>query len=162
MTEEQENRNPTDVGGIVVAVIMIIVGAIAIWDTTNMSDSDSYVFPRAIAGAMMLLSVIFIAKQLIAPSIGENSEAGLIGGSHLRRIGLVIAMIGSALIMPWVGFMVSGILVFACIMLLAMYDEWTPKLRIVFPVVGLVIVIGFYFMFAELLSVPLPTGSLFD
>ena len=162
MTEQPGNDKPSDLGGIIVAVIMIIVGGVAIWDTTNMSDPDSFVFPRAIASAMMLLSVIFIIKQLIAPSIGENSEAGIIGGSYLRRVGLVIAMIGSALIMPWVGFMISGLLAFGCIMLLAMYDQWTLRLRIVFPLVGVVIVVGFYFMFAELLSVPLPTGSLFD
>lgn len=162
MTENQQHNKQTDVGGMVVAAIMIIVGGIAIWDTTNMSDPDSFVFPRAIAIAMMLLSALFILRQLIIPSIGDNSEAGIVGGSNLRRGGLVIAMIGSALVMPWVGFMISGLIAFGCIMLLAMYDRWTSRRRIVFPLVGVIIVVGFYLMFAELLSVPLPQGSLFD
>ena len=151
-----------DWGGMIISAILIVVGAAAIWDTTTMSDPDSFVFPRAVAIAMMLLSAIYIIRQLIRPGVGENSEAGTMGGSAYRRVGLVIAMIGSALVMPWVGFLVSGLFTFCSIMLLAMFDEWTTKRKIAYPLIGIVIVAGFYLLFAELLSVPLPVGSLFD
>ena len=159
---EQNDSNSIDRGGIAIAGLMIVVGAVAIWQTLDMSDSDSFVFPRAVAGAMILLSLVYILRQLVRPGAGSNDEAGLVGGSNLRRSGLMVVMVGGSLAMPWTGFMISGIIVFAAIMLLAMYDEWTPRRRWLFPLVGLVVVVGFYLLFAELLSVPLPTGVLFD
>ena len=64
--------------------------------------------------------------------------------------------------MPWLGFLISGVVAFIAIMLFAMYDEWTPRLKLVFPLVGVAIVTGFYFLFAELLLVPLPVGAIFE
>ncbi|MES9935386.1 MAG: tripartite tricarboxylate transporter TctB family protein [Sedimenticola sp.] len=161
-TEISQQKDNVDLGGLIVAVLLILVGAIALWDTTNMTDSDSFVFPRAVAIAMIAFCILFIVMQMISPSIGKNDEAGVNGGSSLRRIGLVLAMVGSALLMPWFGFLVSGVLAFGSIMMLAMYDEWTLSRRLIFPLAGVVIVLGFYFMFAELLLVPLPVGSVFQ
>lgn len=158
-----EKRENIDLSGIVVAAILIVVAVIALWETTHMVDSDSFIFPRAVAIAMIGFSGLFIVLQLFTPSVGgSNDEAGLMGGSYLRRAGVVIAMIVSALLMPWLGFLISGVLAFISIMLLAMYDKWTPKLRLVFPLVGVMIVIGFYYVFAKLLLVPLPAGTLFE
>ena len=70
-------------------------------------------------------------------------------------------LIGTGL-MPYVGFALSGVLVFVAIMWLAMYDEWTRYRLIVYPLVGIGIVLGFYTMFAKVLLVPLPSGLLFD
>ena len=51
--------------------------------------------------------------------MGKNGEAGVSGGSTPRRIGLVSAMVISALLMTWLGFLISGVLAFGSIMLLA-------------------------------------------
>ena len=64
--------------------------------------------------------------------------------------------------MPYVGFAVSGLVAFVAIMWFAMYDRWTRFRLIVYPLVGVGIVIGFYTIFAKVLLVPLPTGTLFD
>ncbi len=163
MSSEHEAQAPAaDIGGILIAAALILVAIVALWDTTNMADADSYVFPRMVAIMMIVFCGLFIVLQLVAPYIGTNDEAGVMGGSNLRRIGLVLAMITAALLMPWLGFLLSGTLSFAAIMLLAMYDEWTPLRRVVFPIVGVVIVVGFYMLFAELLLVPLPVGALFS
>jgi hypothetical protein len=159
---ESNMQQQRDIGGMIVSALLIIVGVVAIWDTTSMLDSDSYVFPRAVAGSMIGLSILFIVKQFVAPSQGRNDEEGSAGGSHIRRACLVVAMVVSALLMPMIGFLISGVLVFIAIMMLAMYDEWTAKLKVVFPLVGVVIVGGFYLMFAELLLVPLPVGAIFE
>jgi hypothetical protein len=161
-TDKPLDQDVRDTGGIVVAVIMILLAVLAIWDTTDMTDSDSFIFPRAVAIAMITFSLLFIARQVISPSLGVNDEAGVSGGSTPRRLGLVVTMISSALLMPWVGFLISGVLAFGSIMMLAMYDEWTVKRRVVFSLSGIAIVVGFYFMFAELLLVPLPVGSIFE
>ena len=130
---EQDDNNSIDRGGIAVAGVMIVIGAVAIWETLDMADSDSFVFPRAVAIAMVTLALVYILRQLLRPGLGNNDEAGMLGGSNPRRIGLVAAMVGGSLAMPWLGFMFSGIVVFAAIMLLAMYDEWTPTRRWLFP-----------------------------
>ena len=151
-----------DLGGMLVAATFIFIAVVAIWDTTDMTDADSFIFPRAIAISMISFCILFIVQQMVSPSIGKNDEAGVNGGSTPRRIGLVAAMVISSLLMPWLGFLVSGVLAFGSIMALAMYDEWTTLRRIVFPLAGIAIVVGFYFLFAELLLVPLPVGTLFE
>ncbi len=161
-TETVEKQTKADLSGMIVAALLIVIAAVALWDTTDMTDPDSFVFPRAIAVAMIAFCILFIVLQMISPSIGKNDESGVNGGSTTRRIGLVSAMVISSLLMPWLGFLVSGVLAFGTIMLLAMYDEWTVSRRFAFPLIGIVIVAGFYFMFAELLLVPLPVGTIFQ
>jgi len=161
-TDTIEKQDKKDLSGMVVAAIFIFIAVVSIWDTTDMTDADSYIFPRAIAISMIGFCILFIVQQMVSPSMGKNDEAGVSGGSTPRRIGLVAAMVISSLLMPWLGFLVSGVLAFGSIMLLAMYDEWTAARRLAFPLIGIAIVVGFYFMFAELLLVPLPVGSIFE
>ena len=158
-------ENPTapagrDVGGMIMAAVFILLAAIALWDTTTMADADSYVFPRAIAIAMIAFSITLIVWNLVRPSAekGETAE----GASTPRRVGLVAAMLIGTALMPYVGFVLSGLVVFAVIAWFAMYDPWTRFRLIVYPLVGVGIVIGFYTIFAKVLLVPLPTGLLFD
>jgi hypothetical protein len=161
-TDTVETQEKKDLSGMVVAAILIFVAVVAIWDTTDMTDSDSFIFPRAIAVSMISFCILFIVQQMISPSIGKNDEAGVQGGSTLRRIGLVSAMVISSLLMPWLGFLISGVLAFSSIMMLAMFDEWTLSRRLIFSLSGIAIVVGFYIVFAQLLLVPLPIGTLFE
>jgi hypothetical protein len=144
----------------VVAVVFILLAALSLWDTTTMADADSYVFPRAIAVAMIAFSIALIVWNLVRPS-AEKGEA-VKGASTPRRIGLVAAMLIGTALMPYVGFMLSGLVVFAAIMWFAMYDRWTRFRLIVYPLVGIGIVTGFYTIFAKVLLVPLPAGLWFD
>ncbi|MDJ0738624.1 MAG: tripartite tricarboxylate transporter TctB family protein [Gammaproteobacteria bacterium] len=160
---QTDNHSPPagrDVGGMVMAVVFILVAAVSLWDTTTMADADSYVFPRAIAIAMIAFSIALIVWNLVRPSPDDGSPVE--GASTPRRVGLVAAMLIATALMPYVGFVISGLAVFAAIMGFAMYDPWTRFRVIVYPLVGAGIVVGFYAIFAELLLVPLPTGLLFD
>lgn len=150
-----------DTGGMVVAAVFILVSVVALWDTTNMVDADSYVFPRTIAIAMIIFSILLIVWNLIRPEPG-NGEAPTPGASTVRRVGLVAAMLLSTALMPWLGFLVSGFAAFISIMVIAMYDPWTRFRKLVYPLVCAAFVAGFYFLFAQLLLVPLPVGSLFE
>ena len=71
-------------------------------------------------------------------------------------------MLASTALMPWLGFLISGLAAFISIMFIAMYDPWTRLRVFVYPLVCGAVVLGFYFLFAELLLVPLPVGSLFE
>jgi len=160
-TDTPEEVVRRDVGGMVTAAVFILIAVIALWDTTTMVDSDSYVFPRAVAIAMIIFCLLLIAWDLIRPAPG-NGEASAPGASTVRRVSLVLAMLVSTALMPWLGFLVSGFAAFVSIMLIAMYDRWTRFRRLVYPLVCAAFVVGFYFLFAELLLVPLPVGSLFE
>lgn len=160
MTSAKEINPVRDMASIVMACLFIVLGVVALWDTTNMMDSDSSVFPRAIAIVMILLSLALIVWKLIYPAATKNGADER--ASTLRRIVLVGVMLLSCGLMPWLGFLISGIATYLLLMLVAMYDTWTPLKKIIYPVIAVAVVLGFYGLFAHLLQVPLPTGALFD
>ncbi len=150
----------SDVAGTVMAAVFILVAVAALWDTTRMLDSDSYVFPRAVLIAMIIFCVTLIVRNLVLPGPAGASESA--GASTPRRVLLVAAMLGSAALMPIIGFFLAGLGAFLAIMMIAMYDPWTPYRRIVYPLAGTAVVGVFYFLFTRVLLVSLPTGFLFD
>ena len=75
-TDHTENVVRRDVGGMVTAAVFILIAVIALWDTTNMVDADSFVFPRAVAIAMIIFCMLLIAWGLIRPIIREWRSFG--------------------------------------------------------------------------------------
>lgn len=148
-----------DIAGTIAAALFIVLGAAAWWDTTGMADPDSFVFPRTVIVLMVGFSLLLILRNLLR---GGGQHHLSTEGSWPRRVGLVAVMLGGALSMPLIGFLPAGIVVFLAIMLLAMYDPWQGARRFVFPLVGIAIVVAFFVLFAEVLRVPLPVGSLFE
>ena len=147
-----------DIKTIVVGVLFIILGVVVINDTTTYVDADSYVFPRTIAIMLIALSLVLVILNVVRPgAAAETPEPG----STPRRIGLVMAMLAASGLMPYLGFFVSGLAAFIAIMTLAMYDPWTRRRIVVFGLTCVGIVAGFYGLFAGLLQVPLPVGSVF-
>lgn len=145
-----------DVSGMVAAAGFILVGLMVLWDSTTMVDSDSFVFPVTVALVMMGLCLFFIVWNLMKAPGGGKAAGEVDEGSTPRRVGLVIAMLGSAFIMPYTGFVIAGLLAFAVIMVIAMFEKWTRGNLIVYPLVCVAVVAGFYFLFAKALLVPLP------
>lgn len=159
----QNSENATqkrDMATVVVACLFVILAIVSLWDTTTMMDSDSYVFPRAIAIVMILLSLTLIIWNLVKP-VAEIKET-VKDVSTIRRISLVVVLLFSCLLMPWLGFLISGFATFILLMLVSMYDEWSPGKRIIYPLVAATIVAGFYTLFSKLLLVPLPVGLFFE
>ncbi len=146
-----------DIGGMVVAAVFVLVGVLALWDTLDYADADSYVFPRTVAGSLIVFCIASIVWNLARPP--DRVQRG--PESTMRRVGLVIVLLVAALSMPYLGFLLSGLAAFMAIMLLAMYDPWTRARVFVYPLVGTAIVLGFYFLFNKVLLVPLPAGRLF-
>jgi putative tricarboxylic transport membrane protein len=159
MPNNQKATQGRDTTGVVMGCLFILLAMILLWDTTNMMDSDSYVFPRAIAVGMILLSLMLIAWNLIKPV--EKTET-VSDASTIRRTFLVVVMILSCLLMPWLGFLISGFATYILLMLVAMYDEWTSRKKLIYPLIAAAVVAGFYTLFSKLLFVPLPVGLLFD
>ena len=159
-TDTGIRQTSRDVTGMLTAVVFILVAAVALWDTTNMADADSYVFPSAVAIAMIVFSIALIVWNLVFPTGGNGETAP--GASTPRRVALVAAMLISTALMPYLGFLVSGVAAFAAVMLVAMYDPWTRYRKIVYPLVCVGVVLGVYTIFAQVLLVPLPVGLLFE
>ncbi len=149
-----------DTSTIGMACLFIFAAVLFLWDTTHMLDSDSYVFPRAVAIAMIILSLTLIVWNLVKPRL-DKDESGA-AASTIRRVALVVAMLLGCLAMPWLGFLIPGILTFFLLMFIAMYDQWTMKRKLLYPVIAVAIVVGFYALFGNLLQVPLPVGTLFE
>ena len=149
-----------DTSSIVMACLFIFMAVVFLWDTTNMLDSDSSVFPRAVAIAMIVLSILLIIWHLIKPR--KKGESVPEEASTTRRVALVAAMLAGCVAMPWLGFLIPGIITFFLLMFIAMYDEWSMKRKILYPLIAVAIVVGFYTLFGNILQVPLPVGSFFE
>lgn len=145
-----------DTGGAVVSLLLAALGCLVIWDTTTYADSDSAVFPRTFAIVMILASLAYVLRWLAGR--GETLAAEE-GGSNRRRLLLVAVMLAGVLSMPWLGFLLSALPVFGALLLVAMYDPWTPRRIVLYPLIGLAIVFSFYFVFNDVLLVPLPVPA---
>lgn len=161
MSTNQSSTRSGNVGGIWLPCLFIIIALVALWDTTHMLDSDSYVFPRAIAIAMIVLNLLLIGRNLLNLT-DDKKEVPKAGASTTRRIALIAGMLISCVMMPYLGFMISGVITFIFLMLVSMYDEWSAKTKTIYPAVALALVVGFYMLFSKVLLVPLPVGLLFE
>ena len=160
MANNQPGPLQRDTATVGMASLFIFIAVVFLWDTTRMLDSDSYVFPRAVAIAMIILSLTLIFWNLVKPRL-EVDET-IIHASTIRRVALVAAMLAGCLAMPWLGFLIPGIITFFLLMFIAMYDEWSMKRKILYPLIAVAIVVGFYTLFGNILQVPLPVGSFFE
>ncbi len=156
-----EVRIKRDVGGMVCASLFLLLGAVCLYETTQMTDPDSFMFPRMVITGLMGLSLALIVTSVFKATVpvAEKSQSGA-APSTLRRVLLVAAMMGATLLMPWVGFLLSATGAFIALMLLAQYDPWTKGKLLLYSFVAVAIVAGFYGVFSYLLQVPLPEGSL--
>jgi Tripartite tricarboxylate transporter TctB family len=146
------------VGGVVVAALLIVFACFVLWDTLGYVDGDSSVFPRTVAAVLILASLAYIVAWLLGRAEPEGPPPP---GSWPRRILLVAVMLIGALAMPLVGFIPAALPIFVALLLGAMYDRWTPFRIVVYPLVGVAIVLGFNYVFQVLLQVPLPAATLF-
>ena len=144
-----------DLRGIIGAAIFIVVGVLAIYYSGEFSPLGS-VFPRTIAAAMILLSVVYIVTALLwreAPKTPPPS-------SNVRRILLAIVMLAWALLLEPLGFLSTSVLCYAAVLVIANYDRWTPRSLLIYTAVGMGILGGLYGTFRFALQVPFPTGIL--
>lgn len=157
-TTQPQPRDERDLRGTLGAVLFILVGLIALWDSGHISTWGGYIFPRTLAVLMIALSILLIVRNLVGFASSEPLPPA---GSMTRRLGLVGCMLAAALVMPYLGFILTGVLAYIGIMLFAMYERWTPVRMVLYPIVGVVTVFAFHFLFDTIFLVPLPDGRLF-
>ncbi|MES1924013.1 tripartite tricarboxylate transporter TctB family protein [Salinisphaera sp. T31B1] len=147
-----------DVRGTLGGVLFIAVGLIGWWDLRDVPDGPAVVFPHTVLGLMMAFSGLLIVRNLVGLASPESRAAP---GSVSRRVGLIVAMVLGTLAMPFIGFVLAGLVSYLAIMSVAMYERWTWSRCAVYPLAGFIVVLGFYFVFQGFFQVPLPDASLF-
>lgn len=149
-----KQRMTRDIPGIIGALIFIMVGFLALYYSHDFTPLGS-VFPRTIAGAMILLSVTYLVVAWLRPRVPAQQEAG----SRWRRVALVVVMAVWALLLERIGFLTTSAICFAALLLIANYDRWTPRMAVAYVGAGVAVVGGLYSIFRFVLKVPLPTGG---
>lgn len=148
-----------DLPGMVVAGLFIVLGFVIYFGATGMSALGS-VFPMTIAAALVVFSAILIVMNLRRP-LGPTGKAFEMTAGTKRRFALGAIMLGWVILMPEIGFLVSSMIAFVAIMVVADYDRPPLKTWIIWIVTGLLICAGFWWMMANVLLLRMPAGLLF-
>jgi putative tricarboxylic transport membrane protein len=151
-----DTRPGPDLAGIAGCIAFILVGALALWYSREFSPLGS-VFPRTMAILMITLSVAYIAMTLLRPKGSEPQPAG----SNWRRGALMVVFLAWSLLLDRVGFLATSIVAFVALLVIANYDRWTPRMAVVYGLVGALVMGGLYSIFRFVLQVPMPAGVLF-
>lgn len=141
-----------DAGSLVVALVFVLIGVVVLYDTTGYADMDSKIFPRAAAIVLILTAGTACILWLLRPTPVQ----GFGDGRWWRRIVLVGAMLAAALLMPWIGFLAAGMLVFAGGLMAGMEDRWSLRSLGLYGLCSVVIVVAVHALFKYALYVPLP------
>lgn len=146
-------RPRRDLGSLLVSLLFVTIGVITLRDTAGYMDVDSKIFPRA-AGIVLVITAGFAALlSLWRPAAVDE---GVRGFHWWRPLLLLAAMLGAALLMPRLGFLPSGALVFAGGLLAGMENRWSARVLVFYGLSSLVVVTAFYALFKYALYVPLP------
>lgn len=152
MTDAPSKPGARDIGTLIIACILIGLGLVTLHDVTTYSDTDSVVFPRFVAYALIACSALVILASWLRPA----REAGFGGGVWWRRLLLVASMIVCCLVMPVAGFLPATAIAFAGGLIAARHEGWDMRSAAVFAVSGVFIMAAFYSLFRFALGVPLP------
>lgn len=142
----------------IAALIVLAVCAVFWWQLGFINTKLDKIFPQFVIISLAVLSGILLIKSFIKP----ESKAIF----TMKHRGMVA--LGAALLVLWVvlidyiGFLITSIAMFA-ILSWIMQDKQkrTVKAAISSVLVGAILIGAVYLLFAKLLMVPLPKGTLF-
>jgi putative tricarboxylic transport membrane protein len=152
-------RRTRDLPGIIFAFLFAAIGGWVILESRTLSALGS-VFPITIAVAMIVCSLILIGGNLLRPA-GDTSGSLDDGLSTPRRLALATVMLLWALLMSRAGFVLSSIVAFFLLLLIAEYDRWTPRRALVQAGIGIAFVALSYLLMRDVLLIPVPDARFF-
>ena len=116
---------------------------------------------------MAILGLVLIGRNLvlglrgITPASSATKEGGIEGGSNLRRILFVLAMVAWIALLPVLGFFVASCLAYFAIMIVSVHERMSVKEIALLVILGLAILGGFTLLMSEVLLIPMPRGLFF-
>ncbi|MCR4424812.1 MAG: tripartite tricarboxylate transporter TctB family protein [Firmicutes bacterium] len=145
-------RSNTDRVG---AILMLIVAVVFISQMGNLTYLG-VVFPRAVLTILVVLSTILLVKSFVKPSPAKTFRFVDIR-TAVAAAAIVVLW---AILMSWLGFVVASILSFGVLMV--MVDRSARDLKVFLPaiLIAAIEILVFYYVFVNLLTVPLPRGIL--
>lgn len=139
------------------AIFLLIICGVLWFEVLPYSMLASF-FPKIVIGVLALLSLILLVRSSI-----KGEKKWLFQGIDKKYIIFAVAILVLWIgMIPLLGFLISSI-VFFTILVWLMGDKKTNVSSILFAfAVVCCIVTVFYFIFKEILLVPLPGGIFFD
>lgn len=145
-------HNQSKIGSLLISVFFVFAGIITLWDSQKYTDVDSQVFPQTVAIVLIICATI----AFIMTFIRSDESEGFGDGTWWRRVLLILSLLAACAAMPYIGFLLSGIVSFIGGLIAAMHNKWTTKSALIYGLSGLVIMSAFYTLFRFVLLVPLP------
>lgn len=136
--------------------IFAVVGLVVVTQSASL-NADAAVFPRTVALGMLFFVGIAVVKLLLVRDVVEETAEG----SVLRRVAVPAIMLAMVSILSAIGFGVAGLLMGVALMVVAQHGPASPRHWLLLTIGVLATILVFTYSFRNLLSVPLPTGSLF-
>ncbi|NQU03776.1 MAG: tripartite tricarboxylate transporter TctB family protein [Syntrophaceae bacterium] len=138
------------------AIFLLIICGVLWYEVLPYSMLASF-FPKIVIGVLALLSVILLVRSSI-----KGEKKWLFRDIDKKYIIFAVAVIAVWIgMIPVLGFFVSSIVFFnVLVWLMGSKKKSLPSIALSFVVVGCIVSI-FYFIFKEILLVPLPQGILF-
>ena len=128
----QTLKNVHDPLGTAVAAGFVVLGIVLVYSSQSMSAMGS-VFPITTSSAMAILGLVLIGRNVvlgmrgITPGSNATKEGGIEGGSNLRRILFVLAMVAWIALLPVLGFFVASCLAYFAIMIVSVHERMSVK-----------------------------------
>ncbi len=146
---------------ILFGLLFIGIGVAAYTQTREMSAMGS-VFPGTLSAALVLLSVMLVAMQVVRPAAPQAPDRpGAVKPSAPRRMAVMAVMAVWALCLPVVGFFVTSLLAFLVLTAVATFDRPSLRVAVAYAVVAVVIVGAFQLLMSQVLLMRMPLGLLF-
>lgn len=147
-----------DIAGMVISAAFIIFGAIIYHSSDSLSTLGS-VFPKTIVLLLIGLCALLILINFKRPT-GSISLVFKFDNGTKRRVALASVMIGWVWLMPEIGFLVTSLVAFVAIMLIANYDKISVRTWLIWILIGICICLGFWWLMANVLLLRMPIGLL--
>ena len=146
MTEQRP-----DIPGAIGSALMVLIGAGAIWASRDYSDLGA-VFPRTVGALLVVLGIVYIVLVVI----GRTRRGAAVDGSSIRRALVALVMLAWGFALGPLGFLPSGVVAMAALLLIAHHDRWTLRTALGYGLSAATVIGLLYTLFKHVLQVPLP------
>ena len=145
-----------------ITVLIALFAGAALYETTTMVDADSYMFPRMVTITLIVLACMQIVTEVRSRNDTAPTRVAPTHRSSFRRVGFVMALLTTVALIPVFGFLIASLLAYITIMMLTRHTAQAHEpTRMYYVIIGLVIVVALYWLFASAFQVPFPRGQLF-
>ncbi len=146
------------------AAFLVLAGGYIVYDASTLDRAfadqpvQPYAPPYVVGAALLLLGVLLAIATARGdkPEAEEGEDIDLSQGTDLRTIGLLVAvLVANLLLIDWLGWAITGALLFAGATYVLGSKAWVRNLAI-----GAALSFGSWYAFYVLLGLPIPAGIL--